>query len=119
MLKVSRLLKAKLDGFIRRELSNFLHSIPETRSVPINKIQNILAQGGFTLLQEDGTPWAGIISCPTEQNVRMVAPIGKFEGASPDANTAFPEVGTNLVLSLYRRQSGNMEVVGYLTDYKI
>ena len=118
MLKVSKLLSATLkniDRNTKRTLDSFIDTITYSKSIPMDQIQEILVGGGYTLLQDDNTPWSGMISCPTEQNVRFSIPIGKLTTSEPEANTAYPETGAFLVMSLYRLQSGNIEITAYLT----
>lgn len=124
MIKVSSLLarhrraaKSTLDPRVKRALGDYLRNIPESRSIPMSSIQGMLEQNGYVLLnEEDGTPWDAVISCPTEQNVRFSVPIGSLEGASgSEPNTSYAEVGSYLVMSLYRRSSGNIEITAYIT----
>lgn len=116
MLKVSSILTAaKIDRGIKRDLDRFFDTHGSVRSVPMQDIQEILLRGGYTLLQEDNTPWAGFISCPTEQNVRVVIPIGNLNGQAPDANTQYPEIGSYLVITCYKHQTGAIELGGQVT----
>ena len=67
-------------------------------SIPTDQIFGALRREGFVLLQEDGTPWQGML---LGRESRATLPLGKLPEDGP-AQYPFPVQNSVLVLSWYR-----------------
>jgi len=90
-------------------LAPFLSGSP-MREIPLGDMFATLKNLGIVVVQEDNTPWSGIISAPTEQDTRMTFDLSwqdEVKGLVPISNS-------QLVLSIYKFATGTYEVTGYV-----
>lgn len=73
--------------------------------IPIQEIITMINNAGYTLVQEDGTPWEGIL---TGREGRAQFSLAITDGMLPIANST-------LLLHWYAMPSENTEVTGYFT----
>lgn len=92
----------------RRVLNKCLASILEPvyfKQIPMREIIGMLDENGYVLVQEDNTPWAGIlIGCEGRARFNIVIK----DGMVPIGNTT-------LLIHWYKMPSKNTEVTGYFT----
>lgn len=76
-------------------------------TIQLGAIMNILEESGYTILQEDMTPWDGII-CGREGHEYFTIGVKDRD--------KWVEIGNAMLsLSWYKMESGRYEVVGYIT----
>ena len=95
---------------IRKELNKQLPNnyFPE---IPLEKIFNTLLQNNITALQEDGTKWTGFLC---GEKGRAVFDLGNiFTKNDQDQYEKYDNV--QLILTWYKIQSGNFEIVTYIS----
>jgi len=105
----------KMDAKTVKRIKALLWSVGQSpvADIPLESIQKILKEGGYTLTQEDGTPWEGFIFAPTESQQRELFEIGKLPKTDNPLEVCEP-IDTKLLLTWYKFQTGKYEVVGYL-----
>ncbi len=101
----------KLNAKIRRKINNKLHKLGLTYhdSIPLADIQDVLIENGLDLLDDDGTPWSGLL-CGTDVHTDF------HMGVWMNACSHEPrELVTNsfLCLSWHKMPSGRYEIVAY------
>lgn len=101
-------INAKQRGQVNRELGKVLKSV-YFEAIPLKDIDSALRKHDMMLLQEDGTPWSGIICGNEGQADFLVGPCTWNDALStPYGNCVFH-------MSWYRMPSGRYEVIGYLS----
>lgn len=101
-------LNKKLSNFIRNKINDAFSSKNfgiYFGKIPFDKIDDILKKYDLMLVQEDGTPWEGIISGESGKTTIDVARISD--------NVIMKN--TSLFLSWYKMDSGKFELIIYLT----
>jgi len=100
---------ARINAKIRRALNVAIEPYSSTNvkkftAVPVGDIDEALSQAGFMLIQEDGTPWSGLL-------------LGDDGHCAIELATAELDRIENSMLSLswHRFDSGNYEVVAYIS----
>lgn len=73
---------------------------PYHKDIPLQTMFDICKRNGFTAVQEDGTPWSGIIC-------------GREARYSIELSDDHGNVTRHLHVSHYKMESGNYEVVAY------
>lgn len=96
----------------RRKISNALHPITSTYHdyIPLQSVIDILNSFGYLLLQEDNTPWSGLL-CGREANT--IFTIGKLD--TKDERNMYAPIKNGLYFYWYKLESGRYEVNMYIT----
>lgn len=98
---------------INRQLTDLTSPGHKTRyfnKIPLRDIQAILNQHGVVMLQEDNTPWAGLLLGDSHEDSFTLAP------ANLDPNPQYePYMNAMLRLSWHKMQSGRYEIVTYVS----
>jgi hypothetical protein len=82
------------------KVNKLLHALPTySNEIPLDDIFQIVKENGGLVVQEDGTPWSGIL-CGEKGNCNL-----KVEG--------FKNVG--LSISWYKMSKGRYEIVSYVS----
>lgn len=99
---------------IRRKVNAKLYEISKVRHdhVPLDAIDKALRIGHLQMIQEDGTPWSGLISLPYEKNVTVQIDLYYHD---PDPKSLGWLSKNTLILGLYRFKSGRIEVNTYVS----
>lgn len=108
-------MKAKaIPANLRRKVSAALYEVSKVRydRIPLEAIDKALRIGHLQMIQEDGTPWSGLISLPYEKNVTIQIDLYYHD---PDPKSLGYLSKSNLILNLYRFKSGRIEVNAYVS----
>jgi len=109
---------------IKKKLFNAVHQFGTNSDtgnkywdhIPIHEMMEAIEQFGYTLLQEDNTPWEGMLSGADES---IVIPIGVKRRDRGESEGEYREsyVPTNagLALSWYKMPSGRYEITAYIS----
>jgi hypothetical protein len=99
---------------LRHKVSAALYEISKQRydRVPLDAIDKALRIGHLQMVQEDGTPWSGLISLPREKNVTIQIDLYYHD---PDPKSLGYLSKSRLILNLYRFNSGRIEVNAYVS----
>jgi len=99
--------KKKINTQLRKSIQTY-H--PE---IPLDEIEAILKQFGLLLLQEDYTPWSGMLIGADSQTTFE---LGYLESAYEKDGMTFyePIENAGLLLSWYKMGSGKYEIVTYV-----
>ena len=86
----------------RKSVNKKLYEISKVSypSIPLSEIFDILSKHGLVTLQEDNTPWEGLLLGKEGQVIIPVAPVGTFRGAV-GGTTVFYTPVKNSALNLY------------------
>jgi len=109
-LTLSSSVKNKVNKALR-QITNDGNKTRYLTDIPMNQIINILKKNGLILLQEDGTPWGGILTGRSSQ--------ADFEVGDASSNGGYGTYAkyTNSMLrmSWHKMTSGKWEIIAYLT----
>lgn len=108
-------MKAKaIPANLRRKVSAKLYEIGKIRydRIPLDAIAKALKAGHLEMIQEDGTPWSGLISLPYEKSVTIQIDLYYH---NPDPKSLGWLSKSMLILNLYRFNSGRIEVNTYVS----
>lgn len=99
-----------LKGGIKTKVNKAISAITKDGAtplinIPLSDIQAALMKHGIMLVQEDGTPWSGLLTGATGKAKIAVAPAG---GGEPFTNTL-------LHLTWHKFGTGRYEVIARLT----
>ena len=99
--------KKKINTQLRKAIPTYN---PE---IPLEDIEAILQQFGLIILQEDNTPWGGML---TGADAQATFELAYLESAYQKDDMTFyvPIENAGLLLSWYRMQSGKYEIVTYV-----
>ena len=100
-------MKKKINTQIRKEIPTYS---PE---IPLQDIEDILKNFGLLILQEDFTPWSGML---TGADAQATFEMAYFDSAYQRDDMTFyvPIENSGLLLSWYRMGSGKYEIVTYV-----
>jgi hypothetical protein len=100
---------ARINAKTRRALNSVIEKFNSTNTkkfdaVPVGDIDRTLNEAGFMLIQEDGAPWSGFL-------------LGEDSHCTIDiATTELDRIDNSvLFLSWHRFDSGNYEIVTYIS----
>lgn len=106
---------ARVRARVRKEISEAL-SESYYKEIPIQEIDDVLRKHGYLLIQEDYTPWNGML---VGTNAMAFFRIGQIEGAVEtqySKEKLYPQVSnTGIQMTWYKMPSGKYEIVAYLT----
>ena len=99
---------------IRNRVNRVLAPIGRTfhEKIPLNDIFQACTNVGLQPLQEDGTPWSGILC---GDNGRTTFDLAFIERERPGYHTSTPVQNAVLVLEWHRMSSGTYEINTYLS----
>jgi len=99
--------KKKINTQLRKAIQTYN---PE---IPLDEIEAILQQFGLIILQEDNTPWSGML---TGADAQATFELAYLESAYQENDMTFyvPIENAGLLLSWYRMGSGKYEIVTYV-----
>jgi len=106
---LSALMKKETKKKLSSDLQNFLKQT-YFKDIPLKQIQEIFEKHGAILLQEDNTPWEGFIFGKSGHT--------SFEIGDKNSKVSVfytPFSNTLFVLTWHKMDSGNYEIVGYLS----
>jgi hypothetical protein len=110
-MALNKHIKASVRTKINNEISNIARGFHT--KIPLSAILNVLETNGYRAIQEDGTPWQGMLignaECGTEKAKSQKASI---DLVSISDNTP---VDNMLLLMWCTLQSGRYEVVSYVS----
>ena len=101
----------------RRAVANEIHQILKPThfdSIPLDDIQNGLEAHGLTLLQEDGTKWAGWLLGNCSYCLFELGDLTRSEKINGEKVYA-PVKNAGLSLSWYFVRTDRIEVIGYIS----
>lgn len=104
---------AKLNSKDRKAAYKAIHpyTVGYRNEVPVTDMIEALQQVGLVALQEDGTPWGGVL-CGAEGRAALRL---AFDGAEDDRGI-YPMIENAMfVLTWYKLQSGRFETVAYIS----
>lgn len=106
----------KLRTDVRRKLADDLNKLSSqyVPRIPIKEITDIFLRRGYVLLQEDGTEFEGFF---TGSRGRTTIEFGSAESEREEDGYRFytPVENSVLVLTWYKMDSGNYEIVAYIS----
>lgn len=114
--RISPRVKKKLFNAIRPFSTNSDNGNKYWDQIPISEIQNTLESFGYTLLQEDNTPWAGML-LGDEANILLHLGVKRRAPSGEGQYVEYyePVVNAGLSLSWYKMPSGRYEVTVYIS----
>lgn len=89
------------------EINKVSHS-----EIPLIQVFNALKSRGIVALQEDFTPFEGVLVGREGRASLDIAPVGSYH-AMTDMYKPFKN--SNLILQWYRKENGNYEITSYLS----
>jgi hypothetical protein len=104
----------RLNAPMKKKINTQLRTLPTYNpEIPLQEIEDILKTFGLLILQEDHTPWSGMLTGADAQTTFEMA---YFDSArEEDWGTAYtPIENSGLMLSWYRMGSGKYEIVTYV-----
>jgi hypothetical protein len=96
----------------RKRVNKALYEVGKSyhESIPLGQIRAILKLGaGLDIMQEDGTPWSGIL-CGDDATTNF--PLGTFPKLGEEREYI---INSQLIMSWHKMQSGRYEIVAYLS----
>lgn len=96
---------------IRRKISNEIARRTNRLAdvIQLDTISDVLRENGFLLIDEDGTPWSGLL---LGESSRCTIEVGD---AAKEIDGRYPAEKNVVVLSWYRHTTGRYETTAYLS----
>lgn len=107
----------KMDSKTKKKVSRALQAaVPEsyTEGIPIERLDEALRSEGYLLVQEDGTPWSGMLFGADSQALFRVGELGTERSVNGLDMYSTVE-NTALSVSWYKMPSGKYEIVHYMS----